>query len=65
MRTIMPTLIAVSGLGLVGLPASAFDGKTFYEQPDRQGIDRCRMTLRRSVVGHVARPFQLEAEARH
>jgi len=37
MRTIVSALIAVSVLGLVALPASAFDAKTFYEQRDRQG----------------------------
>ena len=36
MRTIVSALIAVSVLGLVALPASAFDAKTFYEQQDRQ-----------------------------
>jgi hypothetical protein len=36
MRTIVSALIAASVLGLVGLPASAFDAKTFYEQQDRQ-----------------------------
>lgn len=37
MRTIVSALIAVSMLGLVALPASAFDAKTFFEQQDRQG----------------------------
>jgi hypothetical protein len=36
MRTIVSALIAVSVLGLVALPVSAFDAKTFYEQQDRQ-----------------------------
>jgi hypothetical protein len=36
MRAIASTLIAVSVLGLVALPASAFDAKTFYEQQDRE-----------------------------
>ena len=37
MRTIVSALIAVSVLGLVALPTSAFDAKTFYEQQDHQG----------------------------
>jgi len=36
MRRIASALMAVSVLGLVALPASAFDTKTFYEQQDRQ-----------------------------
>jgi len=36
MRAIVSTLIAVSVLGLVALPARAFDAKTFYEQQDRE-----------------------------
>jgi hypothetical protein len=35
MRTIVATLMAVSVLGLVALPANAFDPKRFYEQQDR------------------------------
>ena len=35
MRTIVSALIAVSMLGLVAVPASAFDAKTFYEQQAR------------------------------
>lgn len=35
MKTIIATLIASSVLGLVALPANAFDPKTFYEQQDR------------------------------
>jgi hypothetical protein len=35
MKTIVTTLIALSVLGLVAAPASAFDAKTFYEQLDR------------------------------
>jgi hypothetical protein len=35
MKTIVSTLIAVSVLGLIAPPASAFDVKTFYEQQDR------------------------------
>ncbi len=35
MRPIISTLIAVSVLGLVALPASAFDAKSFYEQQER------------------------------
>jgi hypothetical protein len=36
MRTLVSTLIAASVLGLVALPASAFDAKTFFEQQDRE-----------------------------
>ncbi len=36
MRPIISTLTAVSVLGLVALPASAFDAKTFYDQQERQ-----------------------------
>jgi len=36
MRTIVSTLIAVSVLGLVAVPASAFDPKSFYDQQERQ-----------------------------
>jgi hypothetical protein len=35
MKTIISTLIAVSVLGLVALPANAFDPRGFYEQQDR------------------------------
>ena len=35
MKTIVSTLIALSVLGLIAPPASAFDAKTFYEQQDR------------------------------
>ncbi len=35
MRAIVSTLIAASVLGLVALPANAFDAKSFYEQPER------------------------------
>ena len=35
MKTIISTLIAVSVLGLVALPANAFDPRSFYEQQDR------------------------------
>jgi hypothetical protein len=35
MQTIIATLIAVSVLGLVAIPADAFDPKGFYEQQDR------------------------------
>jgi hypothetical protein len=35
MKTIVSTLIAVSLLGLVAPPASAFDTKTFWDQQDR------------------------------
>ena len=35
MKTIISTLIAASVLGLVALPANAFDPKGFYEQQDR------------------------------
>ena len=37
MRAIISALIAASVLGLVALPASAFDAKSFYERQDRQG----------------------------
>jgi hypothetical protein len=36
MRTIVSALIAVSVLGLVAVPASAFDSKSFYDQQERQ-----------------------------
>ena len=36
MRTIVSALIGVSVFGLVALPASAFDAKTFYDQQDRE-----------------------------
>ena len=36
MRTLVSTLIAMSVLGLVALPARAFDAKTFFEQQDRE-----------------------------
>jgi hypothetical protein len=35
MRTIVSTLIALSVLGLVAPPASAFNSKTFWDQQDR------------------------------
>jgi hypothetical protein len=35
MKPIVSALIAVSVLGLVALPGSAFDAKTFYDQQDR------------------------------
>jgi hypothetical protein len=35
MKTVIATLIAASVLGLVALPADAFDPKKFYEQQDR------------------------------
>jgi hypothetical protein len=35
MKTIVSTLIALSLLGLVAPPASAFDTKTFWDQQDR------------------------------
>jgi hypothetical protein len=35
MKSIIATLIAASILGLVALPANAFDPKGFYEQQDR------------------------------
>ena len=35
MRAVVSTLIAVSVLGLVALPASAFDPRSFCERQDR------------------------------
>jgi hypothetical protein len=35
MKTVVSTLIALSVLGLVAIPASALDAKTFWEQQDR------------------------------
>jgi hypothetical protein len=35
MKAIVSTLIAASVLGLVALPASAFDAKTLYDQQER------------------------------
>jgi hypothetical protein len=35
MKTIVSALIACAVLGLVAPPASAFDGKTFWEQQER------------------------------
>jgi len=35
MKTIVSALIALSILGLVTAPASAFDSKTFWDQQDR------------------------------
>jgi hypothetical protein len=34
MKTIVSTLIALSVMGLVAPPASAFDPKTFYQRQD-------------------------------
>ena len=36
MKTIISALIVASVFGLVSLPASAFDAKTFFEQQSRQ-----------------------------
>jgi hypothetical protein len=36
MKAIVSALISVSVLGLVALPASAFDAKTFYDRQDRR-----------------------------
>lgn len=36
MKTIISALIAATVFGLVSLPASAFDAKTFFEQQSRQ-----------------------------
>jgi hypothetical protein len=35
MKAVVSTLIAVSVLGLVALPASALDAKSFYGQQER------------------------------
>ena len=41
MQFLASTLMALSVLGLVGVPASAFDAKAFYqEQGQRQGRRR-------------------------
>ena len=50
MKTIISALIALSVLAGIAAPASAFDGKNFYDQQERRSY--CRRKLARGGVSH-------------